>query len=290
MGFIFLFFSILLLGTALWLWIFHKEQLSDFIIDASLVPVEVSIRPPKRSPIALWFARTGVWLLVLGIIALIVSIYLLIKGPIWSGLIAFILAIVFLSGRLRTLLWRDYLYTPPPIPLYGYVGETTLPKKVYVGDSQNISVDLKSSLALPLDEVFSVLDRMGDKHVSLQIRLDGTAELFLEVELLAAGFSVDGEKKQRRSIKTAQKLSYRWNCYFPNSGNLAIALAFRVVSSSDIVELGAIEHVIRVVQLDHLTQRQIRIMGSIAVIAGFISTVIGIVTNIPSLFHIFGLH
>ncbi len=130
MGFIFLFFSILLLGTALWLWIFHKEQLSDFIIDASLVPVEVSIRPPKRSPIALWFARTGVWLLVLGIIALIVSIYLLIKGPIWSGLIAFILAIVFLSGRLRTLLWRDYLYTPPPIPLYGYVGETTLPKKV----------------------------------------------------------------------------------------------------------------------------------------------------------------
>jgi len=53
------------------------------------------------------------------------------------------------------------------------------------------------------------------------------------------------------------------------------------------MEIGAIQHSIKVVQVDHLTQRQIRIIASISAVVGFIATVIGIILAVPGLIHIF---
>jgi hypothetical protein len=67
-------------------------------------------------------------------------------------------------------------------------------------------------------------------------------------------------------------------------------LIFRVVCSSDIIKLGEIKQDIKVVRVDHLTQRQVGIIASGTTIIGCVSTVIGIVMNFPTLLHIFGLH
>jgi len=173
-----------------------------------------------------------------------------------------------------------------------YDGEVKLPKKVYTGDSQNISVNLirVRIIQSAIKEAFSIQDKVSGKVVTLQIWQDTAHEKFLEVELQAAALTVDGERKQRHllDMKNGDKLSYFWNCYFPNSGKHATALIFRVICSEEVIELGAILNTIKVVQLDHLTQRQVWIIASIAAIAGFLATLIGIIINIPTLLHIFG--
>ena len=147
-----------------------------------------------------------------------------------------------------------------------YAGEAILPKKVYVNDSHNISINLK-----PISETFptlhsekplSIQDIKSGKSIILQIQRDSTLEQFLEIQLLAAGLIVDGDKIQRQSL-TLPTLSYYWNCYSPNSGDHVINLIIRVVSQPYTIELGTIQHSIKVAQLDHLTQRQVQWTGII---------------------------
>ena len=147
-----------------------------------------------------------------------------------------------------------------------YTGEAILPKKVYLNDSHNISINLK-----PISETFptlhsekplSIQDIKSGKSIILQIQRDSTLEQFLEIQLLAAGLIVDGDKIQRQSL-TLPTLSYNWNCYSPNSGDHVINLIIRVVSQPYTIELGTIQHSIKVAQLDHLTQRQVQWTGII---------------------------
>lgn len=235
-------------------------------------------------------------------ISLLMSlIYFFIRGLVW---LAIIFAVIFAVLTFTQLLvsygeaLRSFELLPKLIvpsarsheTFTDYKGEARMPKKVYVGDSENILLDLQlvgegQSL---IEEVFTIGDNKSGKLVSLSLRKSSSIEQFLEVELQAAAITVDPDKRQSQSLTSHRKLSYMWNCYFPNSGKHAIALAFRVVRSSEHLELGVIQHTIKVVQLANLTQRQVRIIASLAAIAGFIATLVGIIINFPTLLHLFG--
>jgi hypothetical protein len=146
-----------------------------------------------------------------------------------------------------------------------YTGQATLPRKIYEDDSHSMSISLKPTFEIPSEgyEPFHVEDARTGKSIAIRIQRDSSLEQFLEIELLAAGLTVDGEKRQRQNLN-GPVLSYRWNCYFPNSGNHMITLVIRLASESDTIQLGAIEHTIKVAKLDHLTKRQLWIVASLA--------------------------
>ena len=148
-----------------------------------------------------------------------------------------------------------------------YTGDVLLPKKIYVNDSHSISINLtptSPTFSTPhSEEALCIQDSKSGKSIILQIPRDSSLEQILEIQLLAAGLIVDGEKRQHQSL-TLSSLSYYWNCYFPNSGDHEISLIIRVVTQFDTIELGTIQHSIKVAQLDHLTQRQLQWTGIIS--------------------------
>lgn len=146
-----------------------------------------------------------------------------------------------------------------------YVGEAGLPRKVYEGDSHSISIGLKpSSRAVTTDaQPLDIQDARGDTSIWLRIHRDSRLRQFLEIELLAAGLEIDGERRLRQDL-SLPSLSYHWSCYFPNSGNHTLTLILRLVRPSATIELGTIEHKVRVVKLDHLTKRQVWLLAALA--------------------------
>lgn len=239
-----------------------------------------------------------------------------------------LLGVTIILRRLVTEQTSRYFFIGPASfaflggkPVFQYYGEVKLPKKVYIGDSHNILIDLrqvgppyehiliknlKQQREIVLQSMVQDIarqsgqseklllirpDKETTKYIHFNIRLNTSQMMYFEVELQAAALTVDGERKQRKLLAPPKdQLLYRWNCYFPNSGNHIIALNLRIIDTTKVIELGAIQHKIKVVQLDHLTQRQVWMFASIAAIAGFIATVIGIVTNIPTLLHLFAPH
>src|SRR5207247_10480484 len=134
-----------------------------------------------------------------------------------------------------------------------------------------VSLNQKPEMLSMIAEAFSIQGMERGKSITLQIYQHAAQEKFLEIELQAAAFSVDGGRTQQQLLNwmNAENLSYRWNCHFQNSGKHTIALIFRVNCSSEKYELGVMHHTIKVVQLDHLTHRQVQIITSITYIAGF---------------------
>lgn len=296
MDFILILATILLVGVTVWLWRLSKAQTIDISLETSLAPrQEVTVSPiPKPSAISMWYRTAVDWLstilpfvvLVGFVLGVVGGIYPLIKGYIWTVLI---LALLLLP--LLYLLFLRRLLAPAPesakkaeesekeeeMIAYGpiesggkieyikYVGEAVLPRKVYAGDSHSISINLNPAFWIPPTgtEPLRIQDTRSGKSIVVQILRDSSLEQFLEIELLAAGLTVDGEKKQRQPL-TSQPLPYCWNCYFPNSGDHRLSLIIRLVSSSGTIELGVIPHNIKVVKLDHLTQRQVWLMASLA--------------------------
>lgn len=277
MGFISIIATILLVGVAVWLWRLSKAQMIDLSLETLLVPrQEVTTSPiPKPSVISVLYRAVIDWLstilpfvVLVGLVSGVVgSIYLLIKGHIWAVLI--LLLVPLLLRRTMRLECKDRIFDLrepcEPYRRVEYVGEAALPMKVYVGDSHSISINLKPIFGILQTgaEPLRIQDTKSGKSVAVQILRDDSLQQFLEIELLAAGLEVGGEKKQRQTL-ISQTLSYRWNCYFPNSGNHTLSLILRLVSPSGTIELGAIQHSIKVVKLDHLTQRQVWLIASLA--------------------------
>lgn len=153
-----------------------------------------------------------------------------------------------------------------------YQGYGLLPKKIYEGDSRNILFDLQPTLALTSEgdvEPLRIQEAKNGVSMTLWDTAIGT-DAFLEFEIVAAGFVVEGEKKQRQPL-ALNHLRYQWNCYFPNSGNHSFIIIIRAINSDRPVKIGRIEHLVRVVKLDHLTQRQV---WTIATLAGIVSGVV----------------
>jgi hypothetical protein len=319
MAYILLALSILFFVISFWLWRLSKVQTIDLVTRHPLRSKNeqedrIYFTPLAKSKfkkvtqtlrIIIWVTISLIrkilpWLLLEGCIVGLVFLlgYFFRLDSYWTTIIATTLNIVvFLLLSTQHLVLSRHsasILIPWDEHTINYEGEVKLPKKVYVGDSQNISIDLQrvSKLLSVVEEAFSVHDKEGGKSIILRINQASDVEKFLEVELQAAALTIDGEKKQRHILKRPNlyKLVYLWNCYFPNSGNHAIILAFRAICASDVIELGVIQHTIKVVQLAHLTQRQVHILASISAIVAFIATIIGIILSIPSLLHVFNSH
>ena len=169
-----------------------------------------------------------------------------------------------------------------------YSGTANLPKKVYEGSSQNITLILsrKGFVQGLHPEVSHVQEITKNKQTEQQITLDiqekDSSEQFLEVRLLAAAFPTKGEEKQRQSL-TRERLEYRWNCYFQTAGRHELALELKVVHLSEERPLGVIEQQIKVVKLDHMTQLHVRAAAVLLGTIGLMSTVVTIISNILKL-------
>jgi hypothetical protein len=313
MDFILISVSILLLSFSFCLWRLGKEQINSFIVrrlvgteqkdTISLVPKAISVRVKFKKVIPLVLAILLILLLAGIVIGAIIMFSQELVGrgiSLIASILISVVIVLILSAVTIFIQINSVCYCRRPLSIdrdeyrVDYDGEVRLPKKVYLGDSQNISIELTRvhMILSDIEEIFSIHGKGNSKFITLQLWQNDALEKFLEVELQAAAFTVDGERKQRHLLNrmNTYKLSYWWNCYYPNSGHHAINLVFRLICSTDTIELGAIQHTIKVVQLDHLTQRQIRIIASIAAIAGFIGTIIGIIINIPTLLQIFHFH
>lgn len=149
-----------------------------------------------------------------------------------------------------------------------------MPSRLYEGDSKMLVVKLAGwSDLVQNDEARALLlvDDEGNRLPSgLEIRPNCRPK-HLEVELLAAGFEVEGEKRQRCQV-SATPMCYQWNICPSASGIYEIGLVFRIEDSSNQThELGLITHELRVPKIDHLTGRQLWILtGTVGALTGLL--------------------
>jgi hypothetical protein len=105
-----------------------------------------------------------------------------------------------------------YLFRNISLEAYRYSGTASLPKEVYQDTSQNISLILdRQSLIQGLHcETFTLEDGVAGEQVTLDIQEKDDREQFLEVQLLAAGFSTKGEEKQRQWERQNSEEDLAW--------------------------------------------------------------------------------
>jgi hypothetical protein len=170
-------------------------------------------------------------------------------------------------------LWREFS------------GVVRFPKRVYIGDSRDISLELFGKLHLGrLHEGPIVgLELPGGELGSIRLTVHNTgAEQAIEVELLAAALVIAGDVRQRRPL-TSNKLIYRWNCYFPNSGRHMVTLAIRLHENSTVTELGAVPGSITVVKIGSFTERQVWLLACVSGAASAILATIKILQETGAL-------
>lgn len=159
-----------------------------------------------------------------------------------------------------------------------YIGKCRIPSSVYVGDSRNLTIDLHLSVKPSVGKESSMKFQKEKDGLNLQIlcRKDDVDEL--EFELVAAGFQIEGDKKQKQRLNS-NRLQYQWNCFFPNSGQHHFSIVGRLLGQTHKEEIGRIEDVLIVVKVDHMTQRQVWILTTIAgIISGILSVAIALQT------------
>jgi hypothetical protein len=270
-------------SVAIWLYLSAEQVKATMDVDTRLTPTVLLgtdlVRRSSRSKqfyrrIRELLARIAPFLgvaLLLAVVPFVINLALpdSINGICITLLVVF--GLLALAFGLWLLLRRRQLFGiagfgDVPTELR-YKGLAHIPLKAYAGDSFNITVDLSP---LPgSSEHLSLIEskRLKDKdEVLLDLNISSPSigrQEFLELELLAAGFGLEGDKKQRQRL-TASRLCYQWNCFFENSGVHDFAIVFRVVSDADIEEVGRLEQSVKVVKIDHLTQRQVWILATIA--------------------------
>jgi hypothetical protein len=173
-----------------------------------------------------------------------------------------------------------------------FIGYAKLPKKVYVGNSQNMSISLSPAVQVTDDHGDAIeVGKTEGERTELSVRVPMTAKGIylehLELELLAAGFEVHGEPNQKQKL-TSHKLVYLWNCYYPNSGDQAYAIKFRKIDETAAFSIGHIEGTTRVAKLFNLTQSQVY---AIAAVFGIPSGIYLFISALQSLLKVLsGLH
>ncbi len=268
-----IFLILLLLGAALWLWYLSQAQLTHFAVSITESnftlsrPVSKLSFPPLEEALSLlWFRRvrreTGFY------------------PPDFFH--------EEVEREAEHIVPR--LLLPPFLNPFTarYSGMANLPRKVYEGDSRNITLILnREGFVQGLHpEVSHVQEITKNKQTEQQITFDiqekNSSEQFLEVRLRAAAFPTKGDEKQRQSL-TQERLEYRWNCYFQSAGHHDIFLELKVIYLSEERPLAVIGQRIRVVKLDHMTQSHVQVAALLIGIIGLVSTVVTIISNILKL-------
>jgi hypothetical protein len=207
----------------------------------------------------------------------------------WPNLLPYLLLLLiallfgvppFLAGTVEEGSEREHRGVPRGKPPTPYAGEATIPAKVYEGDSHEVFVRLEPSAFL-LPHEFDEGARPGEAKVPLLLKvpLPKGREAYLEAELLAAGVEVRGDMKQQQPLSQSV-LTYRWNCYFKDSGRLTVTLVFRVATPTRCKEVASFRHEVLVAKLDHMTKRQVWLVAVAAGLVTFVSTVLTILDRL----------
>jgi hypothetical protein len=149
---------------------------------------------------------------------------------------------------------------------FKYTGKAVLPKRVYMGNTYNIPIDLQQEYDIDpargryLETENAGIDKVGKQDlqpVKVTLQVSGT---YLEAELLASGFATYGVRTQRQRL-SAPHIEFVWSCMLIKSGVHDCTILLRTVTVDEgketIEPLGRIEQSTRVVQLGNLTRRQL---------------------------------
>jgi hypothetical protein len=263
MNIAFILLSFLMLIVAVWLCSIALPRTYNTYVEATLAPEQEINASEEMS----WMNDVFIWALRFLPFFVLAAIYGWTEERSWLstiGTIGILIIIMVLLGAGVPIIAKTNAR---------FVGSLRLPKVVYVGDSYNIAIhfDLAYWNDPNLNESIQMHDSAHGKLVVVNLLLDKAIEKYFEVELLAAGIIVDGDKRQRQDLSLGE-LVFRWNCHFQNSGSYLLILVLRLVTATQTVELGVIEHRLKVVKVDHLTQRQVWVLASVAwVLSGIIT-------------------
>lgn len=169
-----------------------------------------------------------------------------------------------------------------PVMRHEYRLTGKLPKRVHFGDSRALSFQMASREASLLAQVYSSdALRSGDVSKDIAVTLETTQgqQAFVEMEILPSGVQVAGSTVQRAEL-TGEPLNFIWNCFFNNSGSHIISFVIRMVQESKSTPVGQIDHSVRVVRVDHLTQRQVWLLGALFTFITGVIAAIGIIHSI----------
>jgi hypothetical protein len=174
------------------------------------------------------------------------------------------------SGPLRL---RHHGEAPARRGVFSFHVRGTCPSRVYEGDSHNISITLE-----PCQPSSDPVPHDGHSDAGLgawNIPEDVLVSQTLDVEIEAAGFNIAGEKRLHRPL-TFQRLSFVWNCYFPNSGTHAFVLKTTVNVRGGSVQVGSLEYTVKVVRFWILTKRQVWVAQRIAALTSGLVAAVGV--------------
>jgi hypothetical protein len=108
----------------------------------------------------------------------------------------------------------------------------------------------------------SLIDALGNRRPLEVQATPGLRPKYLELEMLAAGFDVQGDKKQKNDV-SSPVLIYRWSISPQHSGKFEIGLALRGEDAvGQVWEFGVITRNVTVFKLAGLTNRQIVMVTS----------------------------
>lgn len=147
-----------------------------------------------------------------------------------------------------------------------------LPKRVYVNDSCVVELSLVPELRY-LSNVSSKLSLVNKEDGGVLIRADwNTHSKSLEIKLTGVGIDVTPLDPE---LQSGESVFFSWGCAFPHSGLQTLVFRINLYYHNGSA-ISRIVHTVKVVQLDHLTSRQIRVFASVAAVLGVISTLLGI--------------
>ena len=157
-----------------------------------------------------------------------------------------------------------------------YDGRLTLPEKVYEGTSKQVAVTISPGLWRRISGGARLMTVSADGTPRFEAVVpEGPADAqYFEVELLAAGITVEGDKRQRRKISN-DVITFYWNCAFPTKGDYEVALTVRLRTGRRTIDLGEpITHRLKVVKYLGIPKQIVAVIVGISSLTG---TIIGIV-------------
>ncbi len=159
-----------------------------------------------------------------------------------------------------------------------------IPTKMYEGDSDIVVLRLAEWIAFASNgkaKTLFFIDAHSKRQPLKGIEIPSAfSPKFIEVELLAPGFGVEGEKRQKNDIFIAP-MTYQWGICPLRPGNYEIGLVFRFEDTSGRVgELGVITHKMNVVKIFGLSGRQI---GGLTGVSQIITWILAIILALNKL-------
>nr|MSP14923.1 hypothetical protein [Chloroflexota bacterium] len=168
-------------------------------------------------------------------------------------LLVLLLGVGWVASRLKGFSFPGKISSDPGQNLLRF------PTRMYEGDSNLLILRLGYQPGQPL----LLVDEQGNRQpLNIKIEPDFQPK-FLEIELLAAGFQVEGDKRQKREL-ISNTLTYQWNISSPKSGNYEIGLVYRAEDGAGRErELGVTAHKVSVAKFAGLTGHQVALLSGI---------------------------